>query len=1078
LHKKISIILFFLFSLSLFAQEISENEESDKSLYEATLYNDISTASYYELLNWCRELELDENGNADQLRSFLYSFYDINLNAQFHNENSESTIVKIVSADSTEYYTIDEVEEEYIRISGRVKLIVKQGGRNITHSIEADTVIFNKTIDTMTASGNILYIKEEDGKEEEYTGDNLTFNVKSWKGVILKGDFKKNQEVDGQEMEFIFSGESILKGEGDVVVLEDGSISSCDIEDKHYQIKAKKIWILGPDEWALLGGTLFIGNIPVLYFPFYHLPGNDMFFNPAVGVSTRNGYYIQTTTYLLGKKKSSEGDDSFFINVGDSDKTYNLVREGLFLFKEVGEEEQSTNDYIKYKLDYYSKLGAFTGIEGSIADLWKFKTINFDLGIAVSKSISTSDYSNFFAPTYETEWNSSDFFGVSLPFRWGASLSFSFFTFNTNFEYYSDPYFTSDFNKREENFEWLNYLLAQTTSEDEVYSESNSKTSLQWSINGNLALPNQWAGDYINNFSFNSINANIIWSTADNEVSTTSIYDPGKKFFYPSTITFPQTTLLLSGVLLNFSTSGTEKLPDQKSSDEGELRSPWSGKDDLEEIEEEDDESFREPENLDNVNIINNYDLFSTKIDYRLSGYFNYMAYTDSSTWNDPSQINFSTEKSTFTNNNTFNLNYGFSFLDNIFSLSGTNSFITNYLKYYGNFSTAEEDKEKDSQKITWKNTLNLKILPLKKVSYFNNTSINYVLDTNIYRRLYDTNSFQDLWLDLGDTDSVTAHKASVNFQFTVPFLTTTLLFDTTIPPQDIEQSITPGLKITFFNWVNSADFRMLYKDGDLTYEPLNLSSVFTPIDKITISEKFQYSLEDSRPESSVSTIRLWDFTATLNAAYSPDYEWDIAAEKLKPIDPLTDYKFLLTSLSMSYNLNYESPLLWKNRMTMGLSVNTSLNMNLQQYNLSSLNFTFAYNLHIFQFLDFNIKLNSSNDHMFLYFPFMRDHYGITDSYSFLGDLFKSFNVFSPNQQDRLDSFFNMNSIEVSLVHKLHDWDLEFSYSGKPYIEDGTSLTKWDSTLSILVRWNPIEKIKVKVDHSDGEWNADTEFND
>jgi len=836
-----------------------------------------------------------------------------------------------------------------------------------------------------------------------------------------------------------------------------------------------------------------------------------MFFNPAVGVTNRNGYFIQTTTYLLGRKESSEGDDSFFINVADSDKTYNLEREGLFLFKEEGTTENPTSDFIKYKLDYYSKLGAYTGLEGSVAKLWEFKSIIFDLGLAVSKSIAppgtdgSTSYTNFFSSgDYTAEWNSSDLFGVILPFRWVASLNFSLLNFKASIEYLSDPWIKSDFNVREENFDWLNYLLAQTTNEDEVYSDSNNTSSFQWSLSGNLSIPNQWAGDFINNFSLNSINTNIIWNTKENysslyksedipdppypgeagflESNFTDLrpYDPGREFFYPVSYTFPQTTLLLSGVLLNYSTGGQDQLPDKVDSDDGGLRSPWGDDDDLNTGEKADTDGFREPDLLENINIIDNYQLFSTKIDYSLSGYFNYVAYTDSLLWNEPSQIDFSTEKSTFTNNTTLNLNYAFSFLDNVFSLSGKNSFITNYLKYFGDYSSGESEKEKENQKFKWQNSLNLKILPLKMIPYFENTSINYTLDTNLYRFEYQDPSHEEFWLTW-NKDSITNHKASVNFQFTIPVLTATLLFDTTLWPQDLEQSIKPGLKLSFFNWENSVDLGIKYNQGVPAYEPLNISSVYTPIDKITISEKFQYNVQEGRPESSVSTIRLWDFTASLHASHSPDYEWDKVDEKLIVNPP----GFYLTSLSMAYNLNYESPLMWKNRMTMGLSVNTNLNMNLQQYNLSSLKFSLGYNIHIFQFLDFNIKVNSSNDHIFLYFPFMREEYGITENYNFFEDLFKSFNVFSPNQQDRLDSFFNMNSIEVSLVHKLHDWDLEFTYTGKPII-DVLGETDWDSTLSIMVKWNPIEKIKIKVDYKDNikdsdleaQWNVDTEFNE
>jgi hypothetical protein len=1070
------LVLLSIFSFSLFSQETNPEEDTQQiSLYEKTLYSDINTASYYEVLSWCRELGLEETGNLETLKKLLYQHYGIDLNSQVITDSKDLTIVKIVSADSTEYYTIDEVDEEYVRISGRVKLIVKEPVNNITHTIEADTILFNKTINTMTASGDILYVKEENGKEEEYSGDNFTFNVESWKGVILKGDFKKTQEVDGTDLEFIFSGESILSGEGDIVVLNDGSISSCDEEEKHYQIKAKKIWILGPDEWAIMSGFLYVGNVPLLYIPFYHRPGNDMFFNPAIGSATREGYFIQTTTYLLGRKEISDGDDSFFINVADTDETYKLVREGLFLFKESGEPEEESSDYIKYKLDYYSKLGGYTGLEGSLKKWGFMKSFNFDIGLAVSKSISDDDsyYTNYFSENdYEAEWNSSYLLGLYLPFRWGLTFNFSFSTFKVDFEYISDPWFISDYDSREENFDWVNYVLSQTTSEDDV--DTSSTSSFDWSLSGSLSIPNEWAGDYINNLSLSSIKAEIDWSSKDNEDASSS-YNPDREFFYPDSITLPQTTLSLSGVLLNLSTNDSDSSTGTSQSDKGNLRSPWNSggtKSNSDSISGQ-DSTFGKSEFWDDIDIDDDVELFSTQIDYKLSGYFNFVHETDSDEWDNPSEVDFEVYQSTFTNNNTLKLNYVFNYWDSMFSLSGTNSFSANYLKYINNVDSDDETKENEYQELDWSNDLNFKILPLKNVLYLDKSYLSYDLDATLYQREYDSSAetFEDYWISWDD-DYISTHKASADIDFNLSFFNASLLFSTTLPPTDVEQSIGPSVSLNFFNWTNSADLEVIYSDGEWSLDPFSYSSTYTPTDKITLSESLTYSFEEETLTSSISKLKLWDFTATFNMAYTTDYEWDKDASEL--VD--NGEAFVPSSLALAYGIDYTTPSFWKSRVNMEFDIDTNLNMNLQQYNLSELNFDFVYKLHIFEFLDLNITLSTTNDHMYLYFSSLRDYYGIEDDYNFFTDLAKSFNIFSTDQQDRYDSFFNMNSIEIEFIHKLHDWDLEFSYLGKPEIDDDTYETSWDSTVTILVRWNPIEKIKIQVDKEDDEWNADTEF--
>lgn len=1101
--KKSLLTLFILFFPFLL---FSQTEEETSTLYADTLYSDINTASYYELLNWCRELELNTSGNADFLKNQLFSHYGIDLGSVSSKESGSDTIVKIVSADQSEYYTLEEIDEDYVRISGRVKLIVRQPAKNITHTIEADSVLFNQTTDSMTASGNILYTKEENGKEENYSGDNFTFNVQSWKGVILKGDFRKSQEVGDKQLEFIFSGEAIKKGEGDVVVLDDGAITSSDPVERYYQIKAKKIWILGPDEWAILSGFLYVGHVPLLYIPFYHLPGNDLFFNPVIGDEYRRGFFVQTTTYLLGQKDSSQEDDSFFINVADTDESYNLVPEGLYLFKEKGEPEKTAgSDYIKYKLDYYSRLGGYTAIEGSIAKLGEseFKNLTFDVGLGVTRSIkdtkgSNFQYTNYFEENdFQASWNSSDLFGLTLPFRWGMSFGFSLLNFTTSFEYMTDPYFKSDFSNRGENFDWLNYVLAQTTEQEDV--EESSQTSLNWSIQGRVNIPNEWASNYISSFTLNPLKVNMTWNSKDNSDYDEPAdpdepydpYDPGSKFFYPSTITWPQTTLSLSGVLFEYKSGTVESIPVDRLEKREALKSPWVEDDsDYEGNQSDDSEGPEGPDRLKDLPITGTQESFYAKVNYSLSGYFNFISYTNSDAWDTPSDIDFDILKSILTSNNTFSLNYTLQFLGKMVSLTGKNSFAANYLDYFGasgDISPDEENREQDGRKLNWNNTLDFSVKPLKNVPYMSNSSISYDFDTTLFTYAYDEgeSDFQDQLIQWND-DFVTAHKVALNFDFTIPVLSAALSFDTTLPPLDIVQSINPSLQLTLWKWVSKVSGKILYNDEEgWGVDPLTITTSFNPLEKAGLTGSFTYDFEGQEhptPSSLATTLKLWGFSGTFNMAYTTDYEWD------KDNRVLVDEgkKFVPTSIALAYDYEYESPLLWKNRITMSAGINSTFKMNLQQYNLTSLGVKFFYKLHIFEFLDLNFSVSSSNDYMYLYFPYFRDYYGITTEYSFFGDLIKSFNFFSSNQQDRYESYFNMDSLELSLVHKLHDWDLELTYSGRPVVDEGAENSRWDSTFSILVRWNPIEKLKVRTDYTekynaetnvvDPEWNVDTEF--
>jgi hypothetical protein len=117
--------------------------------------------------------------------------------------------------------------------------------------------------------------------------------------------------------------------------------------------------------------------------------------------------------------------------------------------------------------------------------------------------------------------------------------------------------------------------------------------------------------------------------------------------------------------------------------------------------------------------------------------------------------------------------------------------------------------------------------------------------------------------------------------------------------------------------------------------------------------------------------------------------------------------------------------------------------------------------------------MTSSNKNMYLYFEHYRDKLGIQENYSFWEDLYKSVNIFSPDQQDRYDSNFNLEKIGLELVHHLRDWDLTFLYSGYPKLVDNSY--DWYSEFSIALVWNPIPQIKTLVQREDDLWSVDNQ---
>ena len=67
--------------------------------------------------------------------------------------------------------------------------------------------------------------------------------------------------------------------------------------------------------------------------PGFFLPGDEFFFNPNLGYKNREGSFLQTTTYLIGRKPKQDTPFGFLQLNESGDAGYNLELNGLFLRK-------------------------------------------------------------------------------------------------------------------------------------------------------------------------------------------------------------------------------------------------------------------------------------------------------------------------------------------------------------------------------------------------------------------------------------------------------------------------------------------------------------------------------------------------------------------------------------------------------------------------------------------------------------------------------------------------------------------------------------------------------------------------
>ncbi|MDC7233254.1 MAG: hypothetical protein PQJ58_08470 [Spirochaetales bacterium] len=1058
--------------------------EPELSLYEKTLVKDIETAGYYELVAWCKSLGLSDGGNADSLRASLFRFYKISPSPQ-KTQDSNTSVITVRSAYHTDYFTIEENDQQMIVLKGDVEVeMVESGANPRTHIIQSEELIFNQTNQVITAKGNLKYTLISKDSEDIFYGDTLDFSVSSWNGLIFKGTSLRDEEVEGEEQTFYFSGDVLRKsGKGGIFILEDGLIKTQDRPDPDFHLKARKLWLMGLGEWGILSGVLYVGHVPLLYIPFYFKPGNDLIFNPVVGSKTGKGTFIQTTTYLLGQKPESEGGDSSFFNLGGGAKNYVLVREGLYLFKEEKtDKDPGTEDYLKFMTDWYSKLGAYSGFSGSFNNHGYLKSAEFTSGIGVSRNVDSGEniYFENDSGSYEPQWNSSVLGDTELPFRWGNDLSFQAGDFTGNLRFYSDPFFNVDFMDREENFDWLSSLLTSDDSEDRT---QDTITDMDWVVSYSKTFSPEFMKPFVQSISLSQVRMNLEWNRRDN-TAVDSTLSPSRVFFYPEKLNLPQASLIMSGSPLSFSTrdgwgwdfQGDEEEEDQRA----ELTPPWEENAENEEEAEKTERGRLQPgETWSALFTSTKPQYYSGKLTYSLNSDFNLEGFTDNAEWEQPGDIDFKMAESYIVSNNRFTSKVDNSILDSRIVVTNNNSYTNNYRTHLNAFGVEEGDLEYSqllsdyqARSIDWNNAFQTSVYPFKMNKFFNATRMSYNLDNQLYKKTFESYEeggvpvYDEVW-GSWDEDTVNQHKAGMLLKYDGEYIFASSDSSYNLPPLDSRESYTSTVGYDVFNWKTSVSQTSIREEEEWTFQPFILSSTYKPIEKITLSQSLEYDVEKKELSKSVSSVSVFGLYSTYTHEYTTPYSWDLensswiaGEDAFVPSTFTTGYKYELSQWNF-----------WHNRMNLTTNVNLGWTSNLQQFNDSSLNFSWGFNYRIHQFLDFKFTMSTRNSNMYLYFEKYRDQLGIQEDYSFWKDLAKSFNFFSPDQQDRYDSNFNLQSIDLELVHHLRDWDLTFLYSGTPRLENKSY--DWYSEFSIAIIWNPIPQIKSLVQRKGDDWTVD-----
>lgn len=1020
---------------------------------------------------------------------------------QVFSQQNDVTTITISKARQTDYVKDKETENDCILLSGDVQLSVSKGSSS--SEISADSVTYDRKTAMLYAEGNVKIItKGGSSGEQNISANSLIMNTSTLEGVFDGGKVIQTQSdainLPAGSTLVVFS-DVFGKSDNNTIAFKNSSLTFCDDDNPHWHIDATRTWLLPGGEFAFFNALLYVGPVPVMYFPAFYYPKDELIFNPNFGYRQKEGYYFQTTTYLYGRKplasnsekRDSDSDDSMkdIYNFMKSNSLKQQERQGLILHNLDENYSGDTTHYIKLMADWYSNLGGMIGVDGKInpSKVSFISDLDFNLSLGFGYKLNSSGglYTPF-NQNMETELYKTNFLGMELPFRYKGNLNLTItkpFSIKISFPLYSDPDFASDFDNRNENMDWIS-LLTNFGNEEE--GAGNSVTSYSWKISASYNIPiSQNIKPYI--------------TTASVQAAADMNFNSRKDFFYPFMVTPINVNGNLSGTLYKYPADKKSQkeenfvteliLPNdilsEKASESSENNENNKNNENKEEIENEiqNEINFTFPE----INpVIASYDL-PAGINYNLNynftpNYINQITFAVDKI-NNPSDFQWTNLKSAmYTIKAPLTVNSNLSYGRDLFTLKNSISYTPVWQHHTSTAGLSDSEKNSvllsdykaENQTVVSKNTIGVK--PFAYLPYFSQSSITYETNINLFRKQFTGTAENPEWKYFGpdwtDDESVTTHNLSVSLVTSQKdnSFKQNLVLTSSLYPQLPKLSGTLNLTFPYVTTSISTGISQKSKtDNSWKKNPFvqNLSvSLFDS--KLSFSENFNYNLEENHVDSLRFSTKYKNFSAAYSMLYTNKYDFDssqgwIINNKEKDLIPY--------SLSMNYSYKPETFYYWFNRISVAPGLETSLTADLVRPTNSYFIFTPSLSFKINEFLTITFSSTSRNSVLYRYVQGFLGYEGrIPGEENPFVDLFDSFRF--DNKVKRENSGWKLKSLNLAVTHQLHDWDFNMTLKIEPRLitSENKKTYSYNPYFSIGVTWKPMESMKTSVTDEYGTW--------
>ncbi|MDR2618854.1 MAG: LPS-assembly protein LptD [Treponema sp.] len=1063
---------------------------------------EIKTSTLTELASWCRELGLSDGGTKDDLANRLRSYFKLPASGE---ASTAAKVITIESARTTEYFTLDVVDEEYARLRGDVVISLKDG--DAVHRVKAWEILYNRTRNILTASGGVVYVKEEGDTVETFKGESITVNLDNWSSIFMDGISERS--ISGNDTAYRFAGTVISRNSEEVTVLTRAEITNAKNEEAYWSLNASKLWLLPGSDWAILSAVLKVGNVPVLWLPFFFYPSDEIIFHPVVGFRSREGTFLQTTTYILGRPKTSGTSENSITKIFGSSADMEKVREGVFL-RSTGKKYRDSNDTrLSVLFDAYANLGAYLGTELALPRKGAFGAFDLSFGLGLTRNIYPMGSVNTPFPRYDgvSEWNTARLFSQEIPLRYRFNMTGSVSAGNGSlswaFPYYSDPYVNRDFLNRTEELDWLSMLREGATAASQE-TEDTYLSSYAWTLNGRFSPSFPALAPYISSFSVSGISSSLNFgSRAVPQASYTGPWSPPNPdymFFYPNKFNILSVNASLRGTPYTSGAAAAAQTSTQagreKAAAPGDSllpdlpRPPWEDEEAPNQTQAQ--KAPQDPYSLTPPTLSQRFETSSSggprlAIDYSLEPTFGseLQFRTSPSNWKEKEDIDWSEISSMLSRINAssglgLSLSHsGGGAYSGSFRLRGTGAwqgynYINDEAEEFSSAGQIEAARERayNQTYVTSNWELSAGIRPFYRSAVWSATSFNYSLGGLFARTKFDGSGVTDTeddphweW-EYGEwtKEKLSTHTVSANIAASVMNYSQNLNVSAVLPPKDASLAGNATVRVWISETSANTSITEPWDEDKRVFKPVNITETLRFGTLGNFRQYVVYDPEQKEYTNLSSSLALGGFTASYTMAYGVPYKLQVTTGWVqtgdKDLNPL--------DLSFGYRKSFKKDKLWNKRLSFSVDTNSGIKFDLQRYTYSSLTFSLGLTVGIANFMELSISTSSANSQIYRYFrdmPFFSSSVDLPPGLetNFFKDLVNSFRF--DDADLRRSSGFKLKSFNLSMVHHLGDWNAKLGITLSPYLDRTTSRPayKFNNQISFMVQWVPIEEIRTEM---------------